>query len=393
MSFLLNWFGSNRNSGREDSIGPPLVLEHTEESILRGDNFTTSTPAMATRPETQTGELVEHAEERGLPPQPPNLSTNQGRSIQTRAQVHQERNQDQIEADGSEFSTETDDGRQHDGPQTAVIRARSSLRVAKQACQEEFKRLSKVDFMREVNVERLTLTQMSYHQLMNKYQEAADQLHALLHGKKLSDQKRTFKLSYANYLRVGKQLAARIRQLQRPSEQSRDGQNQQNPNHQQRVQQNGLGQGQRNVRFQAQEATQQEARTTTHPQQTFQHPTVSQPGGTQRRLNSLNESEDRILQDLMQRAGLNPPFSTQVPLQQPSCGYGQFYNPPPQIWPPNSAAPYQGSLPQWHSGAYGQGSLPYPSATQGYYQPRLERFEQHRFIPRCFTQRLLPVKI
>jgi len=357
-----NWFGGDSRLGQSQELPPP-TLDETEPSVLRSDGFSTSTPAATDRRETGSNLDSNPATNSGPPPtSEPGQSTQAGHhNLRPRANNPNVEDIQNTDQNDSEYSTEPDQG-DPGGPRITVTSARSHLKRVKHVCHEEFKRLSQVDFSRETDLDMMISTQRRYHQLMTDYQIAADQLHRLLKGRQLSDQKRTYKLSYANYLNVAKQLGARIKQLQRTT--SASGQRTSNQEEETR-----------NVHFQVPNQTPSAPSNFSMPQPNVGHsqhqpppvqrqPSVPQPGA-QTQLTGLNPNEERVLRELMSKAGLGMPGQRHGAMQglSQNPGYGQGYLSYPQASSVQTGyQPTQG---------YGQGFLPYHQApiAQPHYQP------------------------
>jgi len=357
-----NWFGGESRLEQSQDLPPPH-LDETDQSVLRDDDFSTSTPAPRTdRPtgsgqpsnpdgnqSTHTGPPPTHSEQR----QSPHSGHHNLRSRANNPNAEEIRNTDNND---SEYSTEADQDQA--GPRITVTSARTHLRNVKHICHEEFKRLSQVDFSKEINLEVLTSNQRRCHQLMADYQIAADQLHSFLRGKQLSDQKRTFKTSFANYLKVAKQLGARIKELQKPTTTSGQRMStQEEPT--------------RNVHFSVPSQSssvppnfnmpQQNVGQTQHqPHPVQRQPSIPQPGA---QTTGLNPNEEKALRDLMSKAGLGMPGQSYGTRPLQNSGYSQGYLPYPQ-------APFVQPLYQPTQG-YGQGFLPYQQApiAQPHYLP------------------------
>ena len=169
-----NWFGGESRLSESSQELPPPVLDDTAPSVLRDDGFSTSTPAAPTdRRQTGSGH-TSNPDANLTNTGPPPTNSEQRQSPQNGHHNLRSRtgnpNADiqNLDNNDSEYSTEADQGEQA-GPRITVTSARTHLRNVKHTCHEEFKRLSQVDFSREINLEMLTSTQRRYHQLMTDY--------------------------------------------------------------------------------------------------------------------------------------------------------------------------------------------------------------------------------
>ena len=335
MSFLWNWLSPGRANQNEedDSLPPPAHLDDT--SVLRSDSFIASTPTAGGRqPPTTTAAAT------GQPSIAPQLQTGQENIQVVTAQVHNDPtgnpigtqltprfgttspNQDEAE-DSSEFSTENEEPNLN----RSIPSAREALRVAKKACEDNFRTLTRIDLSRESNLEDLQSTQRRYHQFLNEYQTKAENLNRLLIGKRLADQKRTFKTNYNRYLGLAKRLESRIKEVQRigmtssQQQQTQSGSNQQYDTRAGRSQTN-----QRGVHFQNPTVLPSESQQTQAASQT--RPVVMQPG-TQSFQGHFQPSGNYQSPPQFQNRQPSFGYTQQIPTYPPPQGPSQFYQPPP----------------------------------------------------------------